>query len=55
MYSLGDVPVEQIAHILALEYVRKSKELNESSPSIAYANIYIKVYQQILSRLRSEN
>jgi hypothetical protein len=55
MHTLGTVPVEQVAHILAVEYVRKSKELNESSPAIAYANIYIKVYQQILSRLRSEN
>jgi len=55
MQALGTTPVEQVAHLLAIEYVRKTKELNESAPPVTYANVYIRVYNQILSQLRSQN
>ena len=55
MMTLGTTPVEQVAHLLAIEYVRKTKELNDSSPPVTYANVYVIVYQQILSQLRSQN
>ena len=53
--GLGTTPVEQVAHLLAIEYVRKTKELNDSSPPVTYASVYVRVYQQILSQLRSQN
>lgn len=55
MQALGTAPVEQVAHLLAIEYVRKTNELTASSPPVSYANIYVRVYQQILSQLRSQN
>ncbi|BEU88709.1 hypothetical protein TAMA11512_21730 [Selenomonas sp. TAMA-11512] len=46
------IPIEHVAHILTIEYIRRTSSLHEKSVPIEYANVYTNVQKQILTQLQ---